>query len=77
MSTNPHFLVQISASGVGGLPREGGGGAKSSARPSKHSETKLLIWEIPGFLPGYPGEPEKFEKKEFVFNFWPLHLFIP
>ena len=46
-----------------------GGGQKSSAHPSKTQENQTFLQDILGRLPGYPGTPKKFEKKEFVFNF--------
>ena len=33
---------------------------------------KLFWRDIPGFPRDIPEVPEKFEKKKFVFNFWPL-----
>ena len=52
----------------GGLPREGVGARKFSI--SFETERNQTFWrDIPGLLAGYPGAPEKFEKKEFVFNF--------
>ena len=35
-------------------------------------EIKLFWRDIPGFCWDIPAVPEKYEKKRFVFNFWPL-----
>ena len=37
-------------------------------------EIKLFGRDIPGFCWDIPAAPEKFEKNEFVFNFWPLFM---
>ena len=46
--------------------------------PSKRLQNafkiKLFGWDIPGFCRDIPESPEKFEKNEFVFNFWPLYI---
>ena len=55
----------------GGLPREGVG-AKKFGMSLETRETKLFWRDIPGFCWNIPGVPEKFEKKEFMFNFGPL-----
>ena len=68
------FLVLMSSAGVGVFHVKGWL-PKSSICPSKPRETKLFdgnhgisrdfAWDIPGM-------PDKFEKKEFVFNSRPL-----
>ena len=50
-----------------GLPREGVG-AKKFGMSLEAREIKFLLAGYPEILPGYPGMPEKFEKKTFVFN---------
>ena len=54
-----------------GLPREGAG-AKKFGMSLETREIKLFGRDIPGFCWDIPAVPEKFEKKKFVFNFWPL-----
>ena len=39
--------------------------------PRNQGHQTILV-EYPGILPGYPGVPEKFEKRKFVFNSRPL-----
>ena len=56
-----------------GLPREGVG-AKKFGMSLETSQIKLFGWDIPGFCWDIPAAPKKFEKKKFVFNFWPLVL---
>ena len=65
---NPNFLVWISLGGVGVFHVKGWG---PKVRYVLRNPGK------PNFLAGYPGilpgwEPEKFEKKKFVFNSRPL-----
>ena len=58
----------------GGLPREGVG-AKKFGMSLERVETqriKLFGRDIRGFCRDIPEAPEKFEKKMFGFNFWPL-----
>ena len=55
----------------GGLPRERVG-AKKFGMSLETQGIKLFWWDIPGFCRGIPEAPEKFEKKMFGFNFWPL-----
>ena len=47
-------------------------GAKKFDTSLETREIKLFGRDIPGFCRDIPGAPEKFEKKKFVFNFWPL-----
>ena len=54
-----------------GLPCEGVG-AKKFGMSLETREIKLFGRDIPGFCQDIPGAPEKFEKKKFGFNFWPL-----
>ena len=54
-----------------GLPREGVG-AKKFGMSLETKEIKIFWRDIPGFCWDIPVLPEKFEKKRFVFNFWPL-----
>ena len=49
-----------------------GWGPKSSVCPSKPRESNFFGGDIPGFCRDIPEAPEKFEKKMFGFNFWPL-----
>ena len=50
-----------------GLPRERVGGQKARYVPGNQgSQTFWAGWDFAGDM---PGVPEKFEKKEFVFNF--------
>ena len=70
---NPNFLVRISSGGVGVFHVKGWG-PKSSVCPLKPGEIELFWRDIPGFCRDNPEVPEKFEKKWFVFNFWPLIL---
>ena len=74
------FCFRISLGGVGVFQVKGWG-PKSSVCASKPRDTKLSWWDIPGFLPGYPGGARKVREKEFVFNFWPpmerLAMVIP
>ena len=49
-----------------------GWGPKSSLCP-----VKLFGRDIPGFCWDIPAAPEKFEKKKFVFNFWPQFAGLP
>ena len=70
---NPNFLVRIFSSGGRGLPRERVG-AKKFDTSLETREIKLFGRDIPGFRRDIPGAPEKFEKKWFGFNFWPLIL---
>ena len=49
-----------------------GWGPKSSVCPSKSRESNFFWRDIPGFCRDIPEAPEKFEKKMFGFNFWPL-----
>ena len=58
--------------GVGVFHVGGGGGPKSSIRPSKPRETKLLGGKSQDFCRDFPGAPEKFEKKKFVVIFGPI-----
>ena len=51
-----------------GLPRERVG-AKKFDTSLETREIKLFGRDIPGFCRDIPGAPEKFEKKEFGFNF--------
>ena len=55
----------------GGLPREGVG-AKKFGMSLETQGIKLFWRDIPGFCRDIPEAPEKFEKKMFGFNFWPL-----
>ena len=54
-----------------GLPREGVG-AKKFDMSLETRETKPFWRDIPGFCRDIPEAPQEFEKKMFVFNFWPL-----
>ena len=54
-----------------GLPREGVG-AKKFGMSLETREIQLFGRDIPGFCWDITAVPEKFEKKKFVFNFWPL-----
>ena len=54
-----------------GLPREGVG-AKKFGMSLEAQGIKLFWRDIPGFCRDIPEAPEKFEKKLFGFNFWPL-----
>ena len=54
-----------------GLPREGVG-AKKFDMSLETREIKLFLRDIPGCCRDIPEVPEKFEKKKFVFEFWPL-----
>ena len=59
----------------GGLPRKGMGAKKfgmSFKARKKPRKTKRFSGISRDFLPGYPGDARKFEKKKFVFNFRPL-----
>ena len=60
----------------GGLPREGVG-AKKFGMSLETQGIKLFWRDIPGFCRDIPEAPEKFEKKMFGFNFWPLVVFLP
>ena len=54
-----------------GLPREGVGAKKFGT--SLETQGIYFFWrDIPGFCRDIPEAPEKFEKKTFGFNFWPL-----
>ena len=53
-----------------GLPREGVG-AKKFGMSLETREIKLFWRDIPGFCWDIPAVSEKFEKRKFVFNFWP------
>ena len=55
----------------GGLQREWVG-AKKFGMSLETREIKLFGRDIPGFCRDIPEEPEKFEKKTFVFNSCPL-----
>ena len=55
----------------GGLPRERVG-AKKFGMSLETQGIKLFWRDIPGFCRDIPEAPEKFEKKMFGFNFWPL-----
>ena len=57
----------------GGLPREGVG-AKKFGMSLETQGIKLFWRDIPGFCRDIPEAPEKFEKKMFGLNFWPLSL---
>ena len=48
-----------------GLPHEGVG-AKKFGMSLETREIQLFLQKYPGILPGYPGMPEKFEKKNCV-----------
>ena len=65
--------VQIFSGGVGVFHVKGWG-PKKFGMSLETREIKLFWAGYPGLLPGYPGSIRKFEKKKFVFNFWPLHL---
>ena len=54
-----------------GLPREWVG-AKKFGMSLETRETELFGRDTPGFCWDIPAVPEKFEKKELVFNFRPL-----
>ena len=54
-----------------GLPREGVG-AKKFGMSLETRENKFFGRDIPGSCWDIPAVPEKFEKKKFGFNFWPL-----
>ena len=58
-----------------GLPHEGVG-AKKFGMPLETREIKLFWQDIPGFCRDIPEAPEKFEKKMFGFNFWPLMVSV-
>ena len=47
-------------------------GAKKFGMPLETREIKLFGRDITGFCWDILAAPEKFEKKKFVFNFWPL-----
>ena len=70
-NSDPNWLVRISSGGVGVFHVKGWG-SKGSVCPSNPKETKLFGGISRGFARDIPGVPEKFEKKKFVFNFWPL-----
>ena len=55
----------------GGLPHEEVG-AKKFGMSLETQGIKLFWRDIPGFCRDIPEAPEKFEKKRFGFNFWPL-----
>ena len=68
------FVVRISSGGVGwGLPREGVG-AKKFGMSFKAQGNQLFGGISRDFCRDIPGAPEKFEKKELVFNFWSLNV---
>ena len=54
-----------------GLPHEGVG-AKKFDMSLEARKIKLFGRDIPGFCRDIPAVAEKFEKRKFVFNFWPL-----
>ena len=57
----------------GGLPREGVEAKEFASKPGKSN----FFWrDIPEFCRDIPEVPEKFEKKKFVFSFWPLLEFL-
>ena len=47
-------------------------GAKKFGMFLEGRKIKFFWRDIPGFCWDIPAAPEKFEKKKFVFNFWPL-----
>ena len=47
-------------------------GAKKFGMSLETQGIKLFWRDIPGFCRDIPEAPEKFEKKKFGFNFWPL-----
>ena len=47
-------------------------GAKKFGMSLETREIKLFWRDIPGFCWDIPAAPEKFEKKKFVFVYWPL-----
>ena len=55
----------------GGLPREGMG-AKKFGMSLETQGIKLFWRDVPGCCRDIPEAPEKFGKKMFGFNFWPL-----
>ena len=55
----------------GGLPRERVG-AKKFGMSLETQGIKLFWRDIPGFCRDIPESPEKFEKKMFGCDFWPL-----
>ena len=59
-----------------GLPREGVG-AKKFDMSLESRELKLFWRDTPGFCWDIPEVPEKFEKKKFVFKFWPHGVLHP
>ena len=59
-------------SGQAGKEHKLGGGPESSVCPSKPRENNFLVGISGDFGRDIPGLPNKFEKKKFVFNFWPL-----
>ena len=60
----------------GGLPRERVG-AKKFGTSLETQETKLFGGISRDFAQDFPGAPEKFEKKTFVFDFYPLMTWSP
>ena len=68
--TQTQTLVRICLGGVGVFHMKGCG-PKSSLCSSKTQGNQTIWRDIPGFLPGFAGISEKFEKK-FVFDLWPL-----
>ena len=60
----------------GCLPREGVG-AKKFGMSLETQGIKLFWRDIPGFCRDIPEAPEKFEKKMFGFNLWPLIFRVP
>ena len=51
-------------------------GAKKFGMPLETQGNQTLWRDIPGFLPDIPGVSEKFERRKFVFNFWPLTVCV-
>ena len=72
-STNPNFWVRIFSGGVG-IFHVKGRGPKSSGMSPETREIKLFGRDVPGFCRDIAEEPEKFEKKKFVFHSRPLFL---
>ena len=52
-------------------------GAEKFGMSLETREIKLFGRDIPGFCRDIPMVPKKFEKKKFVFNFWPLVKVVP
>ena len=70
---NPNFLVRISSGGVG-VFRVNGWGPKKFGMSFETQGNQTFGRDVPGFCRDIPELPEKFEKRKFVFNFWPIKV---